>query len=104
MPDGRAEVWLQTATMPVMAVNLHVRDLPDDLHETLVRRSGAAGMSLRQYVVSVLAEHVALPTVDEWLADVAAAPRTRLGMSGAQAVRQAREADDDELARARAGR
>lgn len=89
--------------MLVMAVNLHVRDVPDELHDVLVKRAGAAGMSLRQYVVSVLAGHVAMPTLDEWLADVGSSPRTHLRTSGAEAVRRAREADEDGLARARAG-
>jgi hypothetical protein len=50
-----------------MATSLYVREVPDEVHATLLRRAGARGLSLRQYVVSVLADHCALPSMDEWL-------------------------------------
>jgi plasmid stability protein len=57
-----------------MAVNLHIRDLDEGTHAELVRRAEAAGMSLRAYLVEVLRRHTALPTLDEWLDEVRAAP------------------------------
>lgn len=57
--------------MRPMAVNLHVRDVPDHIHETLVHRAERKGMSLRQYAIEVLAEHCSLPALDEWLDDIA---------------------------------
>ncbi|WP_316690116.1 hypothetical protein [Pseudonocardia sp. H11422] len=91
MPDGRRPggadpgvtltcLWLQTATMQAMVsdrVDLNIRALPADVHRALVGRAAARGMSLRAYVVEVLSEHAALPTVDEWLAEVAALPAAR---------------------------
>ena len=50
-----------------MPVNMHIRDVPDHTHEELQRRAVAAGMTLRQYTVKVLDEHVAVPTMDEWM-------------------------------------
>jgi hypothetical protein len=50
-----------------MSVNMHIRDVPDHVHEELQRRASAAGMTLRQYTVKVLDEHVAVPTMDEWM-------------------------------------
>ena len=57
-----------------MAVNMHIRDLDEPTHRELVRRADAAGMSLRSYVVEVLHRHAALPTLEEWLAEVRGDP------------------------------
>ena len=82
-------------------VNLHVRDVPDGVHRRLARRAQAQGMSLRQYVIRVLSEHIELPSVEEWLSDVSRAPRTTLTTSGAEAVRRSRASDDTGVARVR---
>lgn len=50
-----------------MSVNMHLRDVPDSLHEELQRRAAGHGMSLRQYTLKVLDEHCARPTMDEWM-------------------------------------
>jgi hypothetical protein len=60
-------------------------------------------MSLRQYVIEVLADHVALPTLDDWLDGLAALPPVELGAPAAEAVRASREADDAEVLRERRG-
>jgi hypothetical protein len=57
-----------------MGVNMHIRDVDAAIHRELVRRADAAGMSLRAYVVDVLRQHVALPSLDEWLDEVRADP------------------------------
>lgn len=53
-----------------MPTNLHLRDVPDDLHRILSSRAESRGLSLRQYVLEVLTEHTALPTLEEWLASL----------------------------------
>jgi len=50
-----------------MAVHLQIRDVPDELHETLRQRAAKRGLSLRQYALQVLQEHCQQPTLDEWL-------------------------------------
>jgi hypothetical protein len=82
-----------------MTVSLNVRDIPDKVHRVLATRAKANGMSLRQYVIGVLTEHSERPTIDEWLDELANRPRTRLRMSGAEAVRRSRAADDARIAR-----
>lgn len=57
-----------------MSVNMHIRGLDEPTHRELVRRAGAAGMSLRAYVIEVLHHHAALPTLEEWLDEVRADP------------------------------
>jgi len=86
-----------------MPINVHVRDVPERVHASLTERAERAGMSLRQYVIEVLADHVALPTLDDWLDGLAALPPVELGAPAAEAVHAAREADDVEVLRERRG-
>lgn len=54
-----------------MSVNMHLRDVPESVHEELHRRASACGMTLRQYTIKVLNEHCAVPTLDEWMTRMA---------------------------------
>jgi antitoxin FitA len=89
-----------------MSVNMHIRDVPDHVHEELQRRAAAAGMTLRQYTVKVLDEHVAVPTMDEWMERIARrrarwlAEDRHVVVDAAEAVRAARYEDDDGLSQA----
>lgn len=86
-----------------MSVNMHIRDVPDHVHEELQRRAAAAGMTLRQYTVKVLDEHVAVPTMDEWMERIARrrarwlAEDRNVEVDAAEAVRRARYEDDEGL-------
>lgn len=93
----------QYGTILHMPTNLHVREVPDEVHATLVARAERAGMSLRQYTIEVLEEHCALPTLEDWLDGLAELPPAEGGMSAAEAVRSSREEDDAEVLRERRG-
>lgn len=74
-----------------------IRDLPNDVHAELARRAAANDMSLRAYLRHVLSEHVAVPSMDEWLHQVRAfGPAHEGGPTGAELVGATR-AEDDEL-------
>ena len=45
-----------------MGVLVQVRDVPEDVHRTLKARAAAAGVSLSEYVRSMLARFAARPT------------------------------------------
>jgi hypothetical protein len=47
--------------------NVQIRDVPDHVHRSLVRRAELAGQSLQQYLAAQLAALAATPTVDEML-------------------------------------
>lgn len=81
-------------------VNLHIRDLPEEVHATLARRALARRMSLRAYVVEVLAAHSVLPTTDEWLADIERLPEAADDASAVDALEDEREDRDAEVVRA----
>jgi plasmid stability protein len=80
-----------------MAVHLQIRDLPDELHQTLRRRAAARGLSLRQYTLEVLREHCQQPTLDEWLDGLSRLAPVSLATPAAKAVQQAREAEEAAL-------
>jgi plasmid stability protein len=81
-------------------MNLHIRDLPETVHATLVRRAEARGMSLRAYVVEVLSAHSSMPTTDEWLAELGQLPSSTSGLSATEALDAEREERDAEIVRA----
>ena len=84
-----------------MSINMHIRDVPEHVHEELQQRAAAAGMTLRQYTVKILEEHVATSTMDEWMERIARrrarwlAEGRHVSVDAAEAVRAARYDDDD---------
>jgi hypothetical protein len=81
-------------------MDLNVRDVPDTVHAVLTHRAAAQGMSLRAYVVALLTEHVALPTVDEWLDEIETLPAAGDEHPAADALAAERDERDTELAHA----
>jgi antitoxin FitA len=47
--------------------NIQIRNVPDRTHAVLRRRAEAAGMSLQEYLLSMVNEAAAKPTVEEVL-------------------------------------
>ena len=82
----------------MILMNLNVRDLPDEVHEVLVRRAEARKMSLRAYVVEVLSEHCRLPDTDEWLAALEELQPSPDWPPAAELVKAAREEQDQDVA------
>jgi plasmid stability protein len=62
---------MMRVTMPKA---IQIRDVPDDVHAVMRARAAAAGMSMSEYLRSELVRLAASPTMDEWLARVAAHP------------------------------
>ncbi len=55
-----------------MSPNVLVRNVPLDIHETLVRRAEGEGKSLQEYVLSLLRESAGRPTMAEVMAEIEA--------------------------------
>ncbi len=72
--------------------NVQVRDVPDDVHASLVRRASAAGQSLQQYLAAQLALIAATPTTDEILDRIERRPKGRLSRHDAIAALDAERA------------
>lgn len=46
---------------------IQVRNVPDDVHSALQRRADTAGQSMQEYLLELLRQHTARPTIAEWL-------------------------------------
>ena len=68
--------------------NIQIRDVPEEIHGSLVRRAELAGQSLQQYLAAQLAAIVATPTVDEMIARIERRPKGRVSRSSAIAALQ----------------
>ena len=64
--------------------NVMVRDLPADVHQTLVKRAEAAGTSLQKYLSRELERLARTPTIEEVVARIEQNSGGRVGF--AQAV------------------
>ncbi len=63
--------------------NVQVRDVPDEVHQALVRRAEHAGQSLQQFLAAQLAVIAATPTVDEVLDRIERRRKGRLSSESA---------------------
>jgi antitoxin FitA len=52
--------------------NLQIKNVPDEVHEQLRRRAGAAGTTVRDYVLALIHRALAVPSKEEWLRRLAA--------------------------------
>jgi hypothetical protein len=76
---------------------IQVKNVPADLHAELKRRAERAGMTIRDYVLALIARDQQRPTLDEWLEAVASDEPVNLLESAAEAVRAARNEREQEL-------
>ena len=76
-----------------MSVAVTVRDVPDEVRDELAARAARAGMSLQEYLRSMLVESASRPAVD----DIIARARARTAATGvrvdAGSIVAARDAD-----------
>lgn len=70
--------------------DLLVRGLSPETHDELKRRARDAGVSLQTYVAGLLERSAAVPSLSDWLGQLEEL-RGHRGVSGATAVREARE-------------
>ncbi len=50
--------------------NLQIRNFPDALHSTLAKRARSQGVTMSEYVTTLLERDLSRPTTDEWLTAV----------------------------------
>ena len=70
---------MYNACMP----NVQIREVPDEVHNELVRRAQLAGQSLQQYLSAQLASMVATPTIDDMIARIEHRSKGRLSRADA---------------------
>lgn len=74
-----------------MGILLQIRDVPEEVHRTLKARAAASGVSLTEYVRSILARSVGRPTPDELAQRIRTRGTVRLEESSERAVRHLRD-------------
>jgi plasmid stability protein len=63
--------------------NVQIRGVPDKTHAVLRRRAAEAGMSMQEYLLSILNDLASRPTVAEVLARAGGRSGGRVGLEGA---------------------
>lgn len=76
-----SDLCMYYACMP----NVQVRDVPEEVHEALVRQAELAGQSLQQYLTAKLALIATTPTIDEVLDRIEHRSKGRLSSKDATA-------------------
>ena len=77
--------------MTAKKTDVQIRGVPVALRERLRRRADSKGLSMSQYVIEILADDLARPTVTEWVAALGKSPPIDLrGRTGADLVREGR--------------
>ena len=59
--------------------DVQIRGFPVALRDRLRRRADSKGLSMSQYVIEILADDLARPTVAEWAAEVGKLPPVDFG-------------------------
>lgn len=62
---------------------VQVRNVPDETHRVLRRRAAEAGMSLQEYLLAVLNDYAARPTVAEVMARAGGRSGGKVGLAAA---------------------
>ena len=70
---------------------MQIRDVPDEVHRTLKSRAAAAGVSLSEYVRTVLERTASRPTPAELAARIQARGATELAQPSESEVRSLRD-------------
>lgn len=75
---------------PAMGVLVQIRDVPEEVHHTLKARAAMSGVSLSEYVRSVLARSASRPTPAELSARIEARGTVALDEPSEMVVRSIR--------------
>lgn len=74
-----------------MGTLVQIRDVPEEVHRTLKSRAAAAGVSLSEYLRTVLERTASRPTPAELAARIQMRGATKLSQPSEQAVRSLRD-------------
>jgi plasmid stability protein len=74
-----------------LGVLVQIRDVPEDTHRVLKARAALAGVSLSEYLRTMLARAAARPTPEELEARIAARGKVTPPVSAAEIIREIRE-------------
>ena len=75
-----------------MSKMIQLRDVSDEMHDTLKARAASEGMSLSDYIKRELDRTLERPTMREWLQSSSDAKPILVKRSAAETIRQLRDA------------
>lgn len=78
---------------------IQVRNVPDDLHKELKIRAARKGVTLSDYVLRLIEDDLAVPTLEEGLERIMRLPRPRQVVSGSELVHAGRAEREREMER-----
>lgn len=84
--DPRTTMRYDRARRSLDMPNVQIREVPEEVHNELVRRAELAGQSLQQYLSAQLASMVATPTIDDMIARIEHRSKGRLSRADAVAA------------------
>jgi len=70
---------------------IQIRHVPDAVHRKLKARAATKGMSLSDYLMLEISELAKLPTMDDWLDEIATREPVTLQEPAAVTIRKMRE-------------
>ena len=86
-------MWRQFGAKMLQMPSIQVKDVPDDVHQTMTRRAREKGMSLQEFLLQKLVDEARQPTVDEVLRDAGSRKGSSISIGAAvEAVRADRDA------------
>jgi len=74
-----------------MGVLVQIRDVPEDVHRLLKARAAASGVSLSEYLRSLLTTAASRPTPEEFMARIRARGSVKLSEPSEVTVRRLRD-------------
>jgi hypothetical protein len=78
--------------------HIQIKNVPAETHTELRRRAEQAGLSLRDYLMRLIRRDLALPSIQDWIAEVEALEPVPEGEeSAAEMIAAVRRERDEEL-------
>lgn len=76
-----------------MAIQINIRDVPDEVRDELAARAALQGKSMQEYLRAELERLVARPSLDNWLQQVRKRKRATQNRISLQQILNSRNAD-----------
>lgn len=70
--------------------HLQIKNLPDDMHQELRRRAADRSESVRDYVLDLIRRDLSLPTFEDWVEELHAAPPADVDVDAPRIIREGR--------------
>ena len=79
--------------------HLQIKNLPDNMHEELRRRAADRSESVRDYVLDLIRRDLSLPTFEDWVEELHAAPPADVDVDAPRIISEGRAERESALTR-----